>query len=142
MDAIDVFMTSFGFGRNTFIIGIICLVVMLGNFVGGLISNILRSQGGPIRERTLTQRPSFRIVMVAELLIFVYAGYYHTVLVPGINTAQIIYWAFVFLVSPLLAAIGAQLTYVAFAKKIEELKEEFLDLEREERSQANSEDFD
>ncbi len=142
MEAIDVFMTSFGFGKNTFIIGIICLVVMLGNFVGGLISNILRSQGGPIRKRTLTQRPSFRIVMVAELLIFVYAGYYHTVLVPGINTAQIIYWAFVFLASPLLAAIGAQLTYVAFAKKIEELKEEFLDLEREERSQANSEDFD
>ena len=143
MDAIDEFMMSFGFGKNTFVIGIICLVVLLGNFVGGLISNILLSQGGPIRERTMTQRTSFRIVIVAELLIFVYAGYYHTVLVPGIKTAQIIYWAFIFLASPLLAAIGAQLTYVAFASRIEELKKEFLNKEREERSQANSdEDFD
>ena len=63
---------------------------MLGNFAGGLISNILLSQGGSIRERTLTQRTSFQIVIVPELLIFVYAGYYHTVLVPGINTTQII----------------------------------------------------
>ena len=77
---------------------------------------------------------------MAELLIFVYAGYYHTVLVPGINTTQIIYWAFVFLASPLLAALGAQLTYVAFASRNDELKEGALDLDREERSQANFDD--
>ena len=142
MDAIDTFMTSFGFGKNTFIIGIICLVVLLGNFTGGLIRSILLSQGGPIRERPLTKRTSFRIVMVAEMLIFVYAGYYHTVLVPGITTPQMVYWTFIFLAAPLLAAIGAQLTYVAFAGKIEELKEEFLDLENEEQSRGDSDDYD
>ena len=104
MDAIDVFMTSFGFGKNTFIIGIICLVVLLGNFVGGLLKSILVSQARSKNERPLTQRTSFRIVMVVEALIIVYAIYYHIVLVPGINTAQIIYWATVIFAAPLLAA--------------------------------------
>ena len=138
----ETFMMSFGFGRNTFIIGIICLVVMLGNFVGGLLPNILLSQGGPIRERPMTKRTSFRIVLVTEMMIVVYAIYYHIVLVPGINTAQIIYWTFIFLVSPLLAALGAQLTYVTFAKKIKKLKKEALVLDREERSQAISDEID
>ena len=88
-----------------------------------------------------TLRTSFRIVIVAELLIFVYAGYYHTVLVPGINTTQIIYWAFVFLASPLLAVRGAKLSYIAFDSRIDELKDEALDLDREERSQANFDDI-
>ena len=142
MDAIDTFMTSFGFGKNTFIIGIICLVVLLGNFTGGLIRSIHLSQGGPIRERPLTKRTSFRIVIVAELLIFVYAGYYHTVLVPGITTPQMVYWTFIFLAAPLLAAIGAQLTYVAFAGKIDKLRKQGLALDRGERSQAMAEEFD
>ena len=138
MDAIDVFMTSFGFGKNTFIIGIICLVVLLGNFVGGLLSNILASQGAPKEVRPLTQRTSFRIVMMGEASIIVYAIYYHIALVPGINTAQIIYWIFVVLAAPLLAALGAQLSYVAFASK----DDDFDDDDEEEYNERHQENGD
>ncbi len=138
----ETFIMAFGFGKNTFIIGIICLVVLLGNFVGGLLSNILISHGGPIRERPLTKRTSFRMVMVVVILIVVYAIYYHVALVPGITTAQIVFWATVIHASPLLAAIGAQLTYVAFASKIKKLKKEALRLDRGEGSQAMAKEFD
>ena len=67
--------------------------------------------------------------MVSELVLLLYIAYYHAVLVSGIDTAQIIYWGFVILAAPLLAALGAQLTYVAFAAKIEELKQDYRDFE-------------
>lgn len=138
----EIIIKTFGFGKNSFLIGIICLVLMLGNFTGGLLRSIFLSHGGPIRERPLTKRTSFRLVMVTEIIIIVYAIYYHIVLVPGITTAQIIFWVTVFLAAPLLAATGAQLTYVAFASKIEKLKKQGLANERGERSQAMAEEFD
>ena len=139
---LETLMMGFGFGKNTFLIGIICLVLMLGNFTGGLLKSIFLSHGGPIRERPLTKRTSFRFVMVTEIIIIVYAIYYPIVLVPGITTAQVIYWITVFIASPLLAATGAQLTYVAFAGKIDKLRKQGLALDRGERSQAMAEEFD
>ena len=138
----ETLMIAFGFGKNTFLIGIICLVLMLGNFTGGLLKSIFLSHGGPIRERPLTKRTSFRFVMVTEIIIIVYAIYYHIVLVPGITTAQVIYWITVFIASPLLASTGSQLIYVAFAGKIDKLRKQGLALDRGERSQAMAEEFD
>ena len=105
----------------------------MGNFAGGLFSNIILSFGGPIFERSMTQRTSFRLTLVSELFLIIYIAYYHTVLVPGIETAQMIFWGFMVLASPLLAITGAQLTYVAFAKKIASLKRKGERLERQQR---------
>ena len=44
---------SFGFTQNSMIIAVICIVVLLGNFTGGLLSNILLAQGKSIKERGL-----------------------------------------------------------------------------------------
>ena len=90
--------------------------------------------------KSLTSRTSFRLAVVAELMLIIYIVYYHTVLVPGIETAQMIFWGFMVLASPLLAAIGAQLTYVAFAKKIEGLNKQAIQLEREQRNAERAED--
>jgi hypothetical protein len=112
----------FGFTKDSLVVAIICLVVLLGNFTGGLISNILLVQGRTIKERKLTEKTSFRLALVSELMLVMYAVYYHVALVPGINAAQMIYWTFTLLAAPVLAMFGAQLSYVAFAKKIEALK--------------------
>ena len=114
---------SFGFTQNSMIIAVICIVVLLGNFTGGLLSNILLAQGKSIKERGLTEKTSFRLAMVSELMLLLYALYYHAMLVGGINTAQIIYWAFTLLAAPLLALLGAQISYLMFAKKIDALKD-------------------
>jgi hypothetical protein len=133
MEGIEGFMKSFGFTQDPLIIIIICALALMGNFAGGLFSNIILSFGGPIFERSLTQRTSFRLTLVSELFLIIYIAYYHTVLVPGIETAQMIFWGFMVLASPLLAITGAQLTYVAFAKKIDSLKRKGVRLERQQR---------
>ena len=136
MKAIEEFMEMFGFNVDALTLFFICSVVLLINFAGGLFSNIILSFGGPIHERSMVSRTSFRLALVTELFLVVYIVYYHTVLVPGIETAEIIFWGFMVLAGPLLAAIGAQLTYVAFAKKIEDLKRQGRQKERAEREEA------
>lgn len=130
MDFFELVQT-FGFSKNdTETIAIVSLLVLLGNFSGGLMSNILVAFGGPIHERKITERTSFRLTLVAELIFLVYIIYYETALSgTTFGTAQIIYWGYLLLAAPLLAALGAQLTYLAFSAKIEGLKKEYRDFE-------------
>ncbi len=136
MRSIDKIIESFGFTQDTTIVAIICIVVLLVNFAGGLMANILVAFGGPIEKRKLTERTSFRLALVSELILIVYIVYYHTILVSGVSTSQIIYWGFTLVAAPILAALGAQLTYVAFAKKIEQLKKDFLDYDKAQAQSA------
>ena len=134
---LEKFLMSFGFAKDSLIVAIVCLLVLLGNFTGGLMSNILLAQGGPIPDRKLTEKTSFRLALVSELMLLIYAVYYHAAVTQSINTAQIIYWGFTLMAAPLLAALGAQLSYVAFAKKIDKLKAAHRNKERAERNNKN-----
>lgn len=122
---------SFGFSRNDKeTIGIVSLLILLGNFSGGLMSNILIAFGGPIKERKLIERTSFRLAMVSELIFLVYIIYYQAALSStAVTTAQLIYWGYLLAAAPLMAALGGQLMYLAFSGKIEELKQEYKDIE-------------
>lgn len=142
MRGIEGFMESFGFTQETFIIAMLCLVVLLGNFAGGMFSSIITAFSGPIHERKLTQRTSFRMALVSELVLIVYAVYYHAVLVSGIDAGQIIFWVFTLFAAPILAALGAQLTYIAFAAKIEDLKEQGKAMDRAERGESKPADIE
>lgn len=140
MGGIEDFMKTFGFSQNDALtIIIICVLVMMVNFAGGLFTSIIRAFGGPIKPSKLTGRTSFRLALVSELFLIIYVIYYHTVLFPGIETAQIIYWAFVILSAPLLAAIGSQLIHVAMGAKIQELEKEGRRLARLDGQDAGSE---
>ncbi len=142
MGYLDDILKTFGFTQDSTVVAIFCILVLLGNFTGGLFANIFTAFGGPIAERKLTERTGFRLAMVSELILILYIAYYHTVLVSGIDTAQLIYWGFTLLAAPLLAALGAQLTYVAFASKIEELKKEYRDFESGEEGEEGADDED
>ena len=124
MGGIEDFIESFGFTKDAFTVLIISVVVLLANFAGGLFSNIISAFGGPIREKKMVQRTSFRLAIFSELFLVIYIVYYHMALNIALGTAAIIYWVFIFLAAPLLAAIGAQLIYVALADKIDKLKKE------------------
>ena len=56
MRFLDKTLESFGFTQDTTIVAIICIVVLLGNFAGGMMANILIAFGGPIEKRKLTER--------------------------------------------------------------------------------------
>ena len=139
MSGIEDFMKAFGFTADALTIVIICSLVLMLNFAGGLFSQIILAFGGPIHERKMTQRTSFRLALLSELFLIVYIVYYHTVLVPGIEAAEIIYWAFILLAAPLLAAIGAQLIYIALADKIDGLKKEGRRIDRGEEAMEDEE---
>ena len=136
MKDFEEFIVSFGFREGPYIIAILCIVVLLGNFTGGLIGNIMRAMSGrPIVERPFFQRTPFRLAAASEFSFIVYIVYYHTVLTSGIVIAQAIFWTFSILAAPLLAMIGAQIGYLGFKTKIEELKSEDYAIETQQGSE-------
>ncbi len=142
MRAIEGFMKSFGFTQDPITIAMICLLVLLGNFAAGMFTSIILAFSGPIQERKITQRTSFRLALMSELFLIAYVVYYHAVLVSQLNTEQVIFWGFTLLAAPLLAALGAQLTYIAFAAKIEELKEKGRNLGRAKLAESKPADIE
>lgn len=139
MGYLEDFIQMFGFTKYSTIIAIVCMVSLLGNFFGGLMTSILLAHGGAIRELPLTQRTSFRLAVFAQALVIIYAVFYHGFLVGSINTAQAFLWGFTLLASPLLAAFGAQLIYIVYAKKIDEKKQEYRDRQRAEQEAQTAE---
>ena len=140
MKGFEAFIQSFGFKEDPFLIGILCIVVLLINFTGGLFSNIiLAMRGRPIVERPLVRRTSFRLAAASEFFFIANIVYYHTVLNPGIVIAQGIFWNFFIMAAPMLAMIGAQIGYLIFKKKIENLKTGDDELEREQGSEEMAE---
>ena len=123
MKSFDAFIVSFGFKEGPFVVAILCIVVLLVNFTGGLFKNIILAMSGrQIVELPLVQRTSFRLAAATEFFFFAYIVYYHTILTSKIVIAQVIFWVFFLLAAPLLAMLGAQISYLGFKKKIEELK--------------------
>ena len=132
MKGFEELIASFGFREGPFIVAILCIVVVLVNFMGGLFKNIILAMGGrQIVELPLVQRTSFRLAAATEFFFFAYIVYYHTILTSKIVIAQVIFWVFFLLAGPLLAMLGSQISYLGFKKKIEELKSEDYATEKE-----------
>ena len=123
MKDFEAFIVSFGFREDPFLVAILCIVVLLSNFTGGLFSNIILAMSGRlIVERPLLQRTSFRLAAASEFFFIVFIVYYHAIATSEIVIAQVIFWTFTVVCAPLLAMLGAQIGYLGFKKKIEELK--------------------
>ena len=123
MKGFEELIASFGFREGPFVVAILCIVVLLVNFTGGLFKNIILAMSGrQIVELPLVQRTSFRLAAATEFFFFTYIFYYHTILTSKIVISQVIFWVFFLLAAPLLAMLGAQIGYLGFKKKIEELK--------------------
>ena len=132
MKGFEEFIVSFGFKEDPFLVAILCIVVLLGNFTGGLFSNIILAMSGrQIIERPFFRRTSFHLAAASEFFFIVYIVYYHTIATSEIVIAQAIFWTFSILAAPMLAMIGAQISYLGFKGKIEELKSEDFVIEGE-----------
>ena len=110
---------SFGFSEMQTMIIMISMVFLLANFLGGFLNSIFLANGGPIRRRKPMDRMSVRLVLLSELFVFLWAAYYHAMVVATIQIEHVIYWIATLLVAPLLAFIGSQITYLIFRKKID-----------------------
>ncbi len=119
---VDAVLKFFGFVEYQHTIALFCLLVFLLNFAGGLMRSMVLAFGGPIKERPLKDRMSFRLCLASILIVIVYAFYYHGILIRTIETGHVIYWTFTIVAAPLLAIIGSEITAIVFAKRIEERK--------------------
>ncbi len=141
MKGFEEFMESFGFREGPFVVVILCIVVLLVNFTGGLFCNIiLAMRSRPIVKRPFFQRPSFLLAATAEFFFIAYIVYYHTVLTSGIVVAEAIFWLFTIIAAPLLAMFGAQIGYLTHKKKIDKLKSGGEANEEEQRSEGKAAD--
>lgn len=112
-------LEGFGFDEAQQLIAVVCLVNFLSNFAGGLLSSIFLANAGPQRPRKRHEKISFRMALLAEVFMILFAVYYHGWLSGDITIPQLVYWIAALLISPLMAYIGAQITYLIFQKKIE-----------------------
>lgn len=132
---LDGILVLFGFTKLTYMIGIVCMLTLLGNFLGGLLHGILLGYGGPIKPRKLSDRMSMRACLMSELFILIFALYYHAVLIEEVILAHVVYWAFTLLAAPILAFIGSQVTQLIFSDKIEVNKRAYKDWVKFQRAQ-------
>ena len=122
---IDSVLKLFGFVEHQHTIALVCLLVFLVNFLGGLIRSIVLAFAGPIKDRSLKDRMSFRLCMASILLVAFYALYYHAILVQKIEVGHLIYWGFSILAAPLMAIIGSEIAGIIFAKPIARNREAY-----------------
>ena len=112
-------LSLFGFIKFQFIIASFCLVVLLGNFLGGLLRSIVLAYGGPIRPRKMKDHIAFRLILASELVVIIFALWYHLILVSSVSVSHLVYWAFTLLSAPVLVFIGSQITYLIYSGRIE-----------------------
>jgi hypothetical protein len=118
-DLLNDLLSLFGFNKHQFIIASFCLVVLLGNFLGGLLRSISLAYGGPIRPRKATDSMAFRMVLASELTVAIFALWYHGILVSSISVSHLVYWVFTLMTAPVLAFIGSQVTHMIFSSRIQ-----------------------
>ena len=109
----------FQFRQYEFVISFLGILLLLSNFCGGLLFNIVRGLGRPREDVPLKQRISFRLHLLSLIFVFLFAVYFHAMLLGGVTALNIVYWVLVMLASSALAFIGAKITYAVYANKIE-----------------------
>ncbi|TCS60381.1 hypothetical protein [Varunaivibrio sulfuroxidans] len=111
-------LDAFGFTQMQSWIVLVCLLVFLGNFLGGMLYSISRAYLGAITPRKLSERISFRLFLLSELFLVVFIVYYHGALIGYVYPGHILFWISAMIIAPLLAIIGSQAMYLLLSKQI------------------------
>jgi hypothetical protein len=118
-------LDMFHFSEFQYYIAVFCLVVFLGNFLAGLLYGIALAFGGPLKPRQLSDRIAFRFCVFSDLLLVVFAIYYHTALIGEIEPSHFVFWLFAVFATPILAFISSQITGLIFRKRIAANRREY-----------------
>lgn len=112
-------LDMFEFSVDQYMVASVCTVVLLGNLCGGLLANLIVAFSGPRRTYKLKDKISFRLVMLSNVSLILFAGFYHVAVLKEIGFRHVVYWCSTLTSAPLLGYIGAQITYLIFAAKID-----------------------
>ena len=111
-------LKSFGFTEHQSIITLVSILALLSNFLGGIMNSLFLAYGGPQTKVKLTQRLSFRMFLATEVVVGVFAFYYHALMVNMVTISHVVYWGAAMVLMPFLAVIGSQIVHVIYDKRI------------------------
>ncbi len=118
-------LNLFHFTEFQYYIAVFCTVIFLGNFLGGLIYGLILAYGGPIRPRRLTHRIAFRWCLFSDLVLILFALYYHAALIRLLEPSHVVFWLFSLIATPILAYISSEITGLIFRKRIAANRREY-----------------
>jgi len=135
----------FGFTELQTLLAVVSLVFFLASLLGGLISGLTTAFGKPGPERKLTDRMSFRMATLGEILVVLFVLYYHGVVIISVTPAHVIYWGSALVIGPVLGMLGAQVTELVFNKRITQNKKiykKYLAMQREKAFARRAKEFE
>ncbi|MEQ8195565.1 MAG: hypothetical protein RIB59_13855 [Rhodospirillales bacterium] len=116
-----------------------CLVMLLGNLVGGLLSSVLHAFETPAAPRKILQKPSVRLFVIGEIVFIAFAVYFHVMVKPTITNWEIGYWIATGLMAPLFAVVGSQISKIALAEKLAANRRAWAKIEAKEKAKKAEE---
>jgi len=111
-------LKAFNFTEMQAWIAVISAVLFTSNFLGGILSALAFVNSNLLQPRPLTQRISFRLFLLTEVVLWIFVFFYHVFMIEDIILAHGVYWISATMMMPLLAIIGSQVILVSFSGKM------------------------
>lgn len=135
----------FGFTELQTLLAVVSLVFFLSCLLGGLISGLTTAYGKPGPDRKLTDRMSFRMITLGEILVILFILYYHGAVITNVEPAHLIYWGSSLVIGPVLGMLGSQVTELVFHRRIGQNKKiykKYLAMKREKEFARRAKEFE
>jgi len=116
-----------------------CIIILAANFGGGILSTVLYAFESAVVVRKMSDKPSFRLFVMSEVVFVVFLLYYYTVAGGRLINTEVGFWAASIVIAPLLAVIGAQIGRFAMWSRLKEKEAAIEKLEAKEKVKAREE---
>ena len=109
---------------DKYAVPLMCLMLLLINLLGGIVSTALYAYEKPGPELPLKSKLSFRAFLVGIILFLALAIYYHMSYSKP-NPLEWVFWAAAFSMAPLIAKFGSLLSGMIYGRKLEARKQKY-----------------
>ena len=111
-------LKAFSFTEMQAWIAVISAFMFASCLLGGILSALTYVNSNLLVQRPLSERISFRLFIIAEVLLWVFVFFYHVFMIESITLSHVVYWVSATLMMPLLGIIGSQTMLVTFSGKV------------------------
>jgi len=132
-------LKAFNFTEMQAWIATISAVMFSSCLLGGIISALMFVNSKRLQQRPLKERISYRLFIIAEVIMVIFILYYHAFMIEEITASHAIYWMSAIMMMPLLAIIGSQVIQVVYSGRLKAKKEALRRREKAVREQRSRE---
>ncbi|HEY9079692.1 hypothetical protein [Magnetovibrio sp.] len=132
-------LKAFNFTEMQAWIAVISAFLFTSCLLGGFLSALAYINSNLLHPRPLKERISFRLFILAEVVLWIFVFFYHVFMIEEIILAHVVYWVSATIMMALLAIIGSQLMMVIFSGKMKAKDDEYKRRQRAIREQRRKE---